>query len=302
MHVRAVAAADAADAAVQALQTVPKVAHVVRQRTADGREELITADLPPSGVDLAFTVLLAAGLEPEHISVERVNRVGPVERPRGTWLGHQTEAMVWAEVVEGARDNARLPARYLMYMSIAGTLAAFAVLLQNPVLLVGAMAVSPDLLPVTSACVGLVAKRPHLFGRAVGTLAIGLAVAFGTALLLTKFLSAVGYLSSKALPSGTSLILPPKVSLDMVTIAFVSGIAGMVAAETRASAAVGVAISVTTIPAAAYAGVAAVIGETDQAIGALTVLAVNVLFLLIGGTLTLIVQDWLRRRSARPPR
>jgi len=39
------------------------------------------------------------------------------------------------------------------------------------------------------------------------------------------------------------------------TIAIVAGVAGMLAFETRASSGVGIAISVTTIPAAAYLGV-----------------------------------------------
>ena len=42
-----------------------------------------------------------------------------------------------------------------------------------------------------------------------------------------------------------------------VLVAFAAGIAGMLAVETRASMGVGVAISVTTIPAAAFLGVAA---------------------------------------------
>ena len=41
----------------------------------------------------------------------------------------------------------------------------------------------------------------------------------------------------------------------------------MLALETRASAAVGVAVSVTTIPAAAYLGVAAGLGEAGSALG-----------------------------------
>jgi Domain of unknown function (DUF389) len=59
-------------------------------------------------------------------------------------------------------------------------------------------------------------------------------------------------------------------------VAFAAGIAGMLAVETRASAGVGVAISVTTIPAAAFLGVAAGIGELSKSLSALAVLGVNV--------------------------
>jgi hypothetical protein len=80
-------------------------------------------------------------------------------------------------------------------------------------------------------------------------------------------------------------------------VAFAAGVAGMLALETRASSAVGVAISVTTIPASAYLGVAAGIGEVGKAAGALLVLGVNVVMLMAGGTSTLLVQRRLNRRS-----
>lgn len=95
------------------------------------------------------------------------------------------------------------------------------------------------------------------------------------------------------------LIPAETVTLPIVVIAFVAGIAGMLATETRASAAVGVAISVTTIPAAAYGGISLAIGASQQALDGLTMLLVNVIMLLIGGTLTLTVQRMLRIRNDR---
>jgi hypothetical protein len=70
----------------------------------------------------------------------------------------------------------------------------------------------------------------------------------------------------------------------------------MLSFETRASAAVGVAISVTTIPASAYWGVALGAGQADGAGGALLVLAVNVCLLIVSGSATLALQRWLSDR------
>jgi hypothetical protein len=75
----------------------------------------------------------------------------------------------------------------------------------------------------------------------------------------------------------------------------------MLAVETRASSAVGVGISITTIPAAAYLGVAAGLGEAAKALGALAVLGANVATLVAAGTLTLVVQRRLAARG-RPAR
>jgi Domain of unknown function (DUF389) len=82
-----------------------------------------------------------------------------------------------------------------------------------------------------------------------------------------------------------------------VGVALAAGVAGMLALETRASAAVGVGISITTIPAAAYLGVAAGNGQVDKVWGALAVLGVNVVMLLLGGTATLLAQRRLARLS-----
>ena len=50
-------------------------------------------------------------------------------------------------------------------------------------------------------------------------------------------------------------------------VALAAGIAAMLALESRASSAVAVAISVTTIPASSYLGVAAGVGEIGKAAG-----------------------------------
>jgi hypothetical protein len=92
------------------------------------------------------------------------------------------------------------------------------------------------------------------------------------------------------------------VSNETLVVAVVAGIAGMLALETRASAGVGVAVSVTTIPAAAYLGVAAGLREADQARGAVGVLAANVAMLVVGAAGTLALQRILARRGAARPR
>ena len=69
--------------------------------------------------------------------------------------------------------------------------------------------------------------------------------------------------------------------------------------ETRASSGVGVAASVTTIPAAAYLGVALALGETGDALGALEVLGANVAMLVVAASGTRVLQRLLARRANR---
>jgi uncharacterized membrane protein len=79
-------------------------------------------------------------------------------------------------------------------------------------------------------------------------------------------------------------------------------VAGVLALETRVSAGVGVAISVTTIPAAAYLGVAAGLGELDKALGAVGVLGTNVSMMVVGAVATLAAQGLLARRTSEKRR
>jgi uncharacterized membrane protein len=65
-----------------------------------------------------------------------------------------------------ARVHARPLGRYLALMSVAAFVAALGVIRDNPILIVGATAVSPDLLPICAACVGIVGRRVALTSRA----------------------------------------------------------------------------------------------------------------------------------------
>jgi Domain of unknown function (DUF389) len=64
----------------------------------------------------------------------------------------------------------------------------------------------------------------------------------------------------------------------------------MLTVEMHGSAAVGVAISVTTVPAIAFLGVALGTGEFGKAPPALAVLGVNVAMMVLGGALALALQ------------
>ncbi len=101
--------------------------------------------------------------------------------------------MVWADVVESARDNARLSVRFVVYMAVAGVIAGFGVMNKSSILIVGAMAVSPDFYPISAACVGLVQRWWGLTSRAPATLGLGMATAGGMAWATTALMKAIGY-------------------------------------------------------------------------------------------------------------
>jgi uncharacterized hydrophobic protein (TIGR00271 family) len=253
---------------------------------------LLTAEVSAEWADGVLELLVRSGVAEEDIRLARLDEVGPIRPGRAA-------SLIWADVLGQARANARPVARYLVFMVAAAIIAAFGVIEANQILIVGAMAVSPDLLPITAACVGLVSRRGRLVRRALVTLAVGMGAICLTAAVLTVVLDLLDLRPSDFEVGETALSGLTTVNSSTIGVALAAGVAGMLALETRASSAVGVAISITTIPAAAYLGVAAGVGEADKAWGALAVLGANIAMLLVAGTLTLVVQRRLSESGRR---
>ena len=255
---------------------------------------LLTAEVLPESADAVLAYLIRRGVTAEDIALARLDEITPVASD------HAATSLIWADVLGQARANARPVARYLVFMIAAGVIAGFGIIEDNAILIVGAMAVSPDLLPITATCVGLVSRQSRLVRRAMLTLVMGLGATCLTAFLLAVVIDVLGLLPPGFDVSQSTLSGLTDVDDGTIGVAFAAGVAGLLALETRASSAVGVAISITTIPAAAYLGVSAGVRETEEALGALAVLGVNVAMLVAAGTLTLSVQRRLARRGPRP--
>jgi len=279
------------------LHTIDGARHVVTVGpTFDGSKTLITAELTPAMTDHVMRRLMDAGVPSDEIDVLYSDTVPTIEAGERSWLAPRGEALVWNAVVNQARTNARFSAKFAVFMATAGIIAAFGVMTENAVLIVGAMALAPDLTPVTATSVGLIGRRWRLAGRGCLTLTVGYAFTVLAALVTASFLQVTNQLPTAfALPIATVEAVATY-SLMIVIIAFAAGVAGMLAFETKAGSAVGVAISVTTVPAAAYIGASIGLGQTVNTAEALVVLAVNALMLVLGASAGLIVQLAVARR------
>jgi uncharacterized hydrophobic protein (TIGR00271 family) len=275
----------------QGLEEHGSARHVVVATGVRSGHALLTAELHPESADPALEFLVSRGIAEDDIALARLDEIAPVG------AAHPATSLIWADVLGQARRNARPVALYLAFAIAAGVIAAFGVIEVNTILIVGAMAISPDMLPISATCVGLVSRRGRLVRRALVTLVVGLGTSCVTAALVAVALDLTDLMPSDFVLNGSALGGLTTVNAATVGVAFAAGVAGILALETRASSAVGVAISVTTIPAAAYLGVAAGIGEESKAWGALAVLGVNVAVLLVAGTLTLFVQRRWGRAS-----
>ena len=267
------------------------VSHVARVDATRPGYSLVSARVRPRSVDTLLDTLQGLGVAGGDVTLDRIEVVGALSQ------GRAERTMVWADVLGTAWLNARPLARYLAFMVVAGVIASYGVVDNNGILIVGAMAVSPDLLPITAIAVGIVGRQAELAGRALVTLATGLGAAGLAAAVSTFTQDHLGFIPSGYDVRATGVLTGlTTISNETVVVAFVAGVAGMLALETRASSGVGVAISVTTIPAVGYFGVAVGLRELDKALGALGVLGVNVLMMVAGAVGTLLLQRALLSR------
>lgn len=200
-----------------------------------------------------------------------------------------------AEKCENADERVALDASYLVLMTMAGVLAAVALLTNSVPLLIGAMVVAPALAPLELVSAGLAANRLGRVRYGVWVAFVGLAVATAGAVLTTGTLNATG-----VLPPEANLVEKPlleeRVSVGWFSVvaAAAAGIAAAVASdEDRIDTLVGVVAALALVPAAAAGGITLLSRDPTRAGGGLLLLLVNAGLVVVTGTVVL----WLSAQS-----
>ncbi|MGP3973471.1 DUF389 domain-containing protein [Streptomyces sp. 8N114] len=217
--------------------------------------------------------------------------------------GEGVDAVLWESLSEATHEESRLTLTYLTFLTVATMLAACGVLIDSAILIVGAMVVGPEFGPLAGVCTGLVRRAPRLLWRSLTALLVG----FPVAMLLTGgfsvVLDALGIFSyekfSNPHPMTAFIWKPDPMSF---VVALLAGVAGIVSlTSSKSGALVGVAISVTTVPAAANAAVALSYGNLEETGGSFLQLLVNLAGIVLAGTLTLLGQKlfWAHKRRVR---
>jgi uncharacterized membrane protein len=80
---------------------------------------------------------------------------------------------MWQQVEERTSEESTLSATFLVFLSIATLIAGIGVLLDQPILIVGAMVVGPEFGPIAGLCVALVPRERILAMRSLRALVIG---------------------------------------------------------------------------------------------------------------------------------
>ncbi|MGV9345404.1 DUF389 domain-containing protein, partial [Streptomyces spiralis] len=142
-------------------------------------------------------------------------------------------------------------------------------------------------------------RAPRLALRSLTALLVGFALAMAVTVGFSVFMDAVGLFSESKLEAprpNTSFVYAP--DWFSFVVAVLAGAAGTLSlTSAKSGALVGVAISVTTVPAAANAAVALAYGDTRQTWGSTVQLLLNLLGIVLAGTLTLLAQKWFWTRQ-----
>lgn len=221
--------------------------------------------------------------------------------------GEPDDGVVWDIVENRVRSESKLTWAYCSFLTLATLIAGTGRLLDQPILIVGAMVVGPEFSPVAAICVALARPRPSLLPRALRTLVLGFLIALAIAAPLWFLGTLLGLVSPEDAASGelTKFIISP--DIWSFVIALLAGVAGVLSLTTSKSGPlVGVFISVTTVPAVGTIALCIGAGVWSEVNDAALQLGVNILGMLVSGTLALLVQRlvWSRVQAskARPLR
>ncbi len=209
--------------------------------------------------------------------------------------GEGADAVLWEQLADATHEESTLSVTYLAFITLATMIAACGVVLDNAILIVGAMAVGPEFGPLAGMSTALVRRRPRPALRSLVALLVGFAVAMAVTVLFSLLMDGLGLFTEARLegdrPNTAFVYAPDAFSFVVAVLAGIAGTLSLTSA--KSGLLVGVAISVTTVPAAANAAVALSYGDTAQTIGSTNQLLLNLLGIIVAGTLTLLTQKYL---------
>jgi uncharacterized hydrophobic protein (TIGR00271 family) len=297
IHLRIVAPEEEAHKALEILHRSPAVLNVVHLHAAakkpDGDLILCDVALEEASViigDLKELEIPRVGsIAVEHIDTALSDAAEAAEKAAP---GLASDAVVWEEVEQHTSENTELSVSFLAFMVLAMQIGAVGILLDSPILIVGAMVVGPEFGPLAALSVALVQRTPDLARRSFAALGVGFPLGIVMACLATLVFKAIGVTPDDFLSASHQLTgFISKPDFFSFFVAFVAGTVGILSlTNAKSGALIGVLISVTTIPAASNIGVAAAYGNWHDAAGATAQLAINLTSIVLAGVLTLYIQ------------
>lgn len=300
LHLRLITPSDKTDDVVRLIENTIGTTHLVvlsgAARNPSG--DVVTCDVAREAGDELLSRLQELDLDKQgSIAVENIDLSlsERADKAEAEAPGEGADAVLWEHLTEATHEESTLSVTYLAFISLATMIAACGVVLDNAILIVGAMAVGPEFGPLAGICTAVVQRAPRLALRSLIALLVGFAVAMAVTVGFSYFMDAVGLFTEAKLeadrPNTGFIYAPDWFSFVVAVLAGAAGTLSLTSA--KSGALVGVAISVTTVPAAANASVALIYGDAKQTWLSTGQLLLNLLGIVLAGTLTLLTQKWL---------
>jgi uncharacterized hydrophobic protein (TIGR00271 family) len=263
--------------------------------------DVVEADVAREAVDEMLSRLSALGVDRAGgVTLETIDTTlsDAADAAEEEAPGEASDAVIWDEVVARTGEESRLSGTYQAFLTIACLLAAIGAITDSPVTVVGAMVLGPEFGPLAAVSVGLVLRRGDLVRRGAVALAVGFPIAMVVTAVATVVFDATGLLTTAQLAQLDQVDFIYDVGPFSLIVALLAGAAGMLSLTSAKSAAlVGVFISVTTVPAAAFASVAFVEGHYGQAMQSAAQLVINLVGIVVAAAAVLFLSRWNRRRA-----
>ncbi|MFD3540513.1 DUF389 domain-containing protein [Streptomyces sp. NPDC058662] len=302
LHMRMITPSDRTDAVVAIVEKTVGTTHLVVLRDAARvpRGDLVLCDVAREAGDELLRELRALGIDEDgsitvddiDLSLSKRAEAAEEEAP-----GEAADAVLWEQLTEATHEESTLTFTYAAFMVLATMIAACGVVLDNAILIVGAMAVGPEFGPLAGVCTAAVRRSLKPAARSLLALIVGFTVAIAATTLFTLVMDAFGLFDRGMLenprPNTSFIWQPDPFSFVVALLAGVAGVLSLTSA--KSGALVGVAISVTTVPAAANAAVALGYGEIAQMWGSAVQLLLNLVGIMLAGVATLLAQKLLWR-------
>lgn len=307
IQIRVLAPHEACRAAIDALRPNPAVANLALMRGVglDRDGDILLFDVARESVSAVVDQLRSLGIVASG-SISLSDQVtvlsAAAEEASVAAAGHPSDAILWDEIEEEAREGADMSWSFMAFLILATLIAGVGRYLDQPILIIGSMVVGPEFGPVAAICLAIARKRGALLRAASFTLFGGFAVAVAIAWSVWALAYAVGVVDPVTATTGTMTAFIVKPDGWSFVIALLAGCAGILSlTAAKSSALVGVFISITTVPAVGTIGLALAVGARDQAWSSLVQLAVNIAGMIFSGTVTLGIQWIIWRRAQRRP-
>ncbi|GAA4555946.1 DUF389 domain-containing protein [Pseudonocardia xishanensis] len=305
LHLRIVTPAERTAEVRALLEAEPGVAHLIVLPGTAVRPpgDLVLADIARECADSLLGGLRGLGLDHDGaITIEALDTVlsDAADRAEEAAPGEGSDAVLWDELIARTGEDSRLTVSFQAFLTIACLLAAIGAITDSPVLVVGAMVLGPEFGPLAAVAVGLVLRRRDLVRRGGLALAAGFPLGMAITALATLAFDATGLLAADTLDHLAEVEFIYEVGPFSLIVALLAGIAGILAlTSAKSGSLVGVFISVTTVPAAAFASVALIEGRFVEAGQSALQLVVNLVGIVVAAALTLVVARRLGRRRDR---